>query len=56
LPLIRKIITVGKYSRAIVIPPSWIKDQEEQVGHPIDEILMEVDGSLTITPRKQTKA
>lgn len=50
MPLTRKLISVGN-SKAIVVPASWLKNQEELSGCPIREILMEVDGVLTISPK-----
>ena len=44
---IRKLIKVGN-SRAVVIPPDWIRYYEEKHGYPISEILMELNNIITI--------
>ena len=48
MPLIRKIIKVGN-SRAIIIPPDWLRYHEEKTGQPLKEMLMEVDNIITLT-------
>ncbi len=50
MPLIRKLIKVGN-SKAVVIPPDWLKHHESQSGSPIEEMLMEVDGIITLSPK-----
>lgn len=47
MPLIRRLIKVGN-SRAVVIPPSWLRYYEEKAGQPIDEILMELNDVITL--------
>ena len=47
MPLIRKLIKVGN-SRAVIIPPDWIRYYEEKHGLPISEILMELNNVITI--------
>ena len=49
MPLIRKLITVGN-SKAITIPPSWLKLVERQTGETVTELAVEVDGCLRIRP------
>lgn len=47
MPLVKKLITVGKCSRAIIIPAEWLNYYERQ-GLSIESMLMEVDGEITI--------
>ena len=51
MPLIRKLIKVGN-SRAVIIPPDWLKYYEERDGKPIETILMELDNVITIAIRQ----
>jgi len=54
MPLIRKLIKVGN-SRAVVIPPDWLKYYEEKAGQPIKDILMELNNVITISIAKEKK-
>jgi len=54
MPLKRKLIRVGN-SRAVVIPPDWLKYYEEEVGQPIKNILMELNNVITISIAKEKK-
>ncbi len=47
MPLIRKLIKVGN-SRAVVIPPGWLRYYENKTGQPVEEILMELDNVITL--------
>ncbi len=47
--LVRKIINVGKTSKGVILPKSWIDFIEEKHGI-ISAVLMEVNGKLTIRP------
>ncbi len=47
MPLVRKIIKVGN-SRAIILPPDWLKYHENKTGQPLTEMLMEVDNVITL--------
>lgn len=49
MPILRKIVKVGD-SRAIFIPPSWVRVVEEKVGQPVDQVLMSVNEKITIEP------
>jgi hypothetical protein len=49
-PIIRKIIDVGKTSKGITLPKSWLENFERETGKQITEVAMEVNGSLTIQP------
>lgn len=48
MPLRKSVIKVGPASRAVIIPASWLEEYERKLGHPINEILMEVNNVLTI--------
>lgn len=47
MPLIKKLIKLGKSSRAVVIPSEWLEYYRKQ-GLSIDAILMEIDGEITM--------
>jgi len=47
MPLIKKLIRLGKSSRAVVIPAEWLEYYEKQ-GLSIESILMELNGELTM--------
>lgn len=49
MPLIRKIIEVGKTSKGIILPKSWL-DYLENLYGTIETVSMEVNGKLTIRP------
>jgi len=49
MPLIRKIIPSGG-SRTISLPKSWIENHENESGHKIDRVAIEVNDILTIKP------
>jgi hypothetical protein len=49
LPIIRKIIPVGKTSRAVIIPKSWLTYLESEAGKPIKNVAVEVKRVLKIT-------
>lgn len=50
VPIIRKIIAIGKTSKAVILPKSWLRYYEAQVGHPIDAVAIKVNKVLQITP------
>ena len=50
MPLIRKIITAGKTSRAVIIPKSWLEFYERKQGEPVEFVAMEVNRVLKIEP------
>jgi len=54
MPLVKKLIKVGN-SRAVVIPPDWLKFYEQKTGIPIEEVLMELNGEITIYVRSEDK-
>jgi hypothetical protein len=45
---VRKIIPVGKTSRAVIIPKSWLEYYEEKEGKPISTVAIEVNRVLKI--------
>ena len=47
MPLIKKLIRLGKSSRAVVIPSEWLEYYRKQ-GLSIEAILMEINGEITI--------
>jgi hypothetical protein len=50
MPIIRKIIEVGKTSKGVILPKSWLELIERETGKTVKEVTMEVDGCLTIQP------
>ena len=49
-PLVRRIINVGKTSKGVILPKSWLEFYERQNGQSIKEVSMEVNGRLIIQP------
>ncbi len=56
MPIIRRLVKVGN-SRMVTIPPDWLEYYERQSGHPVEEVLMELNGEITIyiKPRPEVK-
>ena len=50
MPIKKSVITLGKYSKAVTLPKSWLELYEKELGHQIKEVLIEVDGELKIKP------
>jgi len=50
MPIIRKVIDVGKTSKGITLPKSWLEYYEEKAGKQIESVAMEVNSILTIRP------
>lgn len=50
MPIIRKIIPIGKTSRAVIIPKSWLEYFEKEQGKSIENVAIEVNRVLKITP------
>lgn len=48
-PLIRRIIDVGKTSKGITLPKTWLDFLETKYGE-IETVSMEVNGKLVIRP------
>lgn len=53
MPLVKKLIRLGKSSRAVIIPAEWLEFYEQQ-GLSVESILMELNGEITM--RVPTKA
>ena len=49
MPIVRKIIDVGKTSKGIILPKSWLDLLEKKHGK-VEAVTMEVDGQLIIKP------
>ena len=47
MPLVRKLIKVGN-SRAIVIPPDWLRYHEDKSGQPVRIMFMEVNNVIIL--------
>jgi hypothetical protein len=54
VPLSRKIIGIGKTSRAIILPKSWLDWHEQRIG-PINKVAIEVNSELRIKPLEENK-
>lgn len=52
MPLVRRIIEVGKTSKGVILPKSWLDFLEKKHGK-IDAVSMEVNGQLIIRPITQ---
>jgi antitoxin component of MazEF toxin-antitoxin module len=50
VPLRRKIIRVGKTSKAVILPEDWLTWVEEKFGEAPSEVDIEVDEELKIKP------
>ena len=49
MPIVRKIIDVGKTSKGVILPKSWLDYFERKYGE-IGSVSMEVNGKLIIRP------
>ena len=47
MPIKKRLIKVGD-SRAVTIPPGWLKYYEDEFGEPIEEVLMELNNVITL--------
>jgi hypothetical protein len=51
LPIVRKIINVGKSSKGVILPKSWLDFlKEENQGQPIEAVAIEVNNVLRVSP------
>jgi hypothetical protein len=50
MPIIRKIIEVGKTSKGVILPKSWLELIERETGKPLKEVSVTVNDNLTIQP------
>jgi antitoxin component of MazEF toxin-antitoxin module len=48
-PIIRKVVAVGD-SKGITIPKSWLDFVERECGSTIEEVAIEVDKVLIVSP------
>ncbi len=55
MPIIRKIIPIGKTSKGITLPKSWLDYFEKEIGRPIYFVAIEVDRELKIVPYTSEK-
>jgi len=53
MPLVRKVIPIGKTSRAVILPKSWLVYFENELGCKIEYVAIEVNRELRITPHIQ---
>jgi hypothetical protein len=49
IPIIRKIVPIGS-SHGITLPASWFKWVEQKNGRRPIEVIIEVNGSLIVSP------
>jgi antitoxin component of MazEF toxin-antitoxin module len=49
MPILRKVIEHGD-SRGVTLPASWIELIERKSGKKLNEVTMEVNGSIIIKP------
>ena len=42
MPLIRKLIKIGKTSKGVILPKSWLDYFEGETGHAVIEVAVEV--------------
>ena len=49
MPLKRRVFKVGT-SRVVALPSDWLKYVEEKLGKSIEEVLIEVNDNIKITP------
>jgi hypothetical protein len=52
MPLVKRLVKVGN-SRMVSIPPDWLKFYEDKTGIPVEEVLMELNGVITIYIKPQ---
>ena len=50
MPLVRKIIHIGKTSKGVILPKTWLEYYEKETGKEIDSVAIEVNRVLTIEP------
>jgi len=55
MPIIRKVIPIGKTSRAVILPKSWLVYSENELGCKVEHVAIEVNRELRITPLVQKK-
>lgn len=50
MPIIRKIISIGKTSKVVIIPKGWLEYYERNEGQNIETVAIEVNRVLVIEP------
>lgn len=50
MPIVRKIIDVGKTSKGVILPKSWLEYYENEQGQHIESVAIEVNRVLKIKP------
>jgi len=50
MPITRKVIEIGKTSRAVILPKSWLQYYEKERGKRIETVAIEVNKVLKISP------
>lgn len=50
MPLIRRLVSCGKTSKAVILPKSWLQYHEKRNGKKISKIGMEINGKIVIWP------
>jgi len=50
LPIVRKVIDVGKTSKAVILPKSWLDYYQNEKGRTIEQVTIEVNEVLRIAP------
>lgn len=52
MQITKKLIMLNK-SKAIIIPQEWLEDQERLTGKPVKEVVMNINGIITISVAKK---
>ena len=47
MPIPRKIVKIGG-SYYVAIPPAWLEYHAKKLGKPVEELLMELNNSITL--------
>jgi len=55
MPLVKRLLKIGN-SRMVVLPASWLRYHEEETGRPIEELLMQVNGEITLRVRGKRRS
>ena len=50
MPLVKKIVAIGKTSKGVIIPKSYLQFYEKRNGQPIKKVGMEINGKIVIWP------
>ena len=55
MPIVRKLIGVGKTSKAVILPKGWLEFYEAESGKKIDAVTLEVNKVLIVAPLLREK-